>query len=495
VRRHRQKTPKRPTAVLAALTLFAGLLTVLSASVPAQAMMMIPPPPIVAQGAQRPTVATQRAVTITPPSNADTWGYDVSSYNYGLAASPSATRPDDNAPGIGIVSQTPPGPPGTNRAPIQVVIDIGSQDPTTNLYLLVSAPNVSYGLTSGWSIPLSVNGPGYVPPGPAKLRVASLGDSVASGEGTRYRWHYVLDTDKKNGKHGVWNGKWVEDNHTPTWEPVTDNTPAVQDCHRSTDGYPYKVANALDADSFNVTCSGASAGNGVLRHRIFNDGQQAANPQLGIAENLYDPPNSAYDAFKPDVVTLTLGANDVDFADILEACYKSAENFTHFERHCDKFKNLEASTKTLLAQQKANLETVITEIIHRGQVDGKVPLIVVTTYYDPFPDPYATCRDIHPFLNFGLSKGEVTWLQKQLKRLNQNIWDVAKAHPEVTVVPLDDAFKDHKWCSKDPWAYGASIKMLPHQEDNPSPFHPTWYGQTVIASKVTAAIKQRLGIG
>lgn len=338
------------------------------------------------------------------------------------------------------------------------------------------------------------------PPPPAPLlKIVSLGDSVASGEGTRYRWRYVLDDTKTNGKNDVWNGTWVADESHPVWEPTSDPSPAVQNCHRSTDGYPYQVATSLGADLLNLSCSGASSDNGVLRHQSFGDGTQAALPQLGTNQPSYDAPNEAFDAAQPDVVLLTLGADDVKFGYFVERCYRSATSTKSVTRYCDTDQALNDEATSLLAAQKVALESVVTEILRRGQAAGKVPLIVLTTYYDPFPSVYKQCRDITPkevlLRSFGLSSGEMAWLKSRLLSLNDNIRAVARSHPEAKLLDIESAFKGHEWCSRDPWIYGPSIMTQPGFESNPSPFHPTWYGQQILAEKVDAAIRQKLNLG
>lgn len=332
-------------------------------------------------------------------------------------------------------------------------------------------------------------------PLPSKLRIAAITDSVGSGEGINYRWHFDLKTSKNNGKNGVWQGVWVADELHPRWEPKDDNTPAVQNCHRSIEGYPFKVAAALDAELLNLSCSGASVNNGVLRRQTFSDGTQAAKPQLGSAEPGYDPPNPDYDAFMPDVVLLTLGADDVEFVKFVTACYKSAFELK-LTRFCDADGALTEEADRLLAEQIVSLEKTINEITIRGAAAGKTPLIFLTTYYDPFPQDYVKCQDTTPLdakiTQLGVSHGEMSWMRDKLQKLNGNIRTVGKSHANVRIIELENALDGHRWCSKDPWVYGPSIAVLPGMGDNPSPFHPTWYGQTVIAEKVLTEIRKEV---
>jgi lysophospholipase L1-like esterase len=316
---------------------------------------------------------------------------------------------------------------------------------------------------------------------------------VAAGEGTNYGWTYVLNKDKNNGKNGVWNGHWVIGNKNPTW--LTDGLGSTnQWCHRSLNGYPNLVAAKLDADLRDTACSGAAAVNGALRHQFSYDSYKdvVPLPQLGSSTGDYDQPNPSYDAFAPDVVTITFGANDIDFATVVSRCYHSAESASF----CDRDKGLNDIVTQALKYQKQSLELVISEVIHRGQLAGKTPKIFITTYYDPFPTPGVSCDDIKPKdfagIRLGLSSGEVKWLKSKLVLLNQNIREVARKHREVAVVSLDDAFTGHQWCSETPWVYGPSIVTQPSYGANASPFHPTVTGQAVISNRVAAAIRKEL---
>jgi hypothetical protein len=137
---------------------------------------------------------------------------------------------------------------------------------------------------------------------------------------------------------------------------------------------------------------------------------------------------------------------------------------------------------------------VIREIIARGKAAGKIPQIILTTYYDPFPDEYGQCRDIAPLdlklRKFGLSPGEMAWLKGRLLKLNDNIREVTRKYTKVTLVDLESSLRGHQWCSKDPWAYGPSIMTQAGFGTNPAPFHLLPASQDVVGGKVTAAIRK-----
>lgn len=318
------------------------------------------------------------------------------------------------------------------------------------------------------------------PAKPSHLWITALGDSVASGEGSNYRWHY--DAAK---------GKWIADNHYPTW---AFSTVGGQRCHVSAEGYPVKVAANLatlrgvrpGSNLNNFTCSGASADQGVLGVQTGT----ATIPQLGTNLPGFAPPNVEYTDPYPDVVTLTLGADDIHFADVIKKCYGTLFSVGP----CDLNRSLRKTLDADLAKEKIELDRVLDEITNRHAAGGKPPFIVVTTYYDPFPDHYPKklCADLNPIIKpYNISAGELAFLKLYLLKLNDNIRSVVRHHTANTkLVDIESLVKDrNQWCGKDPWVYGPSIASPFYYPGNQSPFHPTPYAQTVIANKVTAAIK------
>jgi lysophospholipase L1-like esterase len=305
-------------------------------------------------------------------------------------------------------------------------------------------------------------------------KYVALGDSVASGEGLNYGWTWSSESP-----YGSWS------TGTPTsWVNYPDSTDD-QHCHQSEDGYPYLVAAATNATLLNLACSGSSAGNGILRDRVFDDNTATDEPQLGIDEVLYDAPNQAYDDAEPDVVSLSLGANDVQFAKYVDACY----SFSLFDCNNSTADN---DLATLLANQIANLRKVLQEIRDRGASAStpKIPRVIVTTYYDTFPATYSSsCPDVQPTAFTVLTSIEMSWLRGWLRRLNMNILSAASEFENVVAVPLESTMNGHGFCSASPWVYGISLRVVPGPSDNnnPAPFHPTHYGQGVIAELVENA--------
>ena len=220
----------------------------------------------------------------------------------------------------------------------------------------------------------------------------SFGDSVASGDGIEYGWKWTPDTS---------GGSWVQTGpDTPVWDPATDTRPEVQNCHRSVKAYPFLVAAATGYTLYDPSCSGSSVVNGILGARDFGSGVVGA-AQLGSTQTTpatYAPPNATYDAFKPDVVSMTLGMDDINFSDFLRKCYTGFSCVTTAN---------DQDINSRLAAFKANLQLALAEIKNRGTTAGKVPWVVLTTYYDPFnTDSTISCGDTDLGLGQGLSPAE-----------------------------------------------------------------------------------------
>lgn len=289
-----------------------------------------------------------------------------------------------------------------------------------------------------------------------------LGDSVAAGEGLNYGWKWT-----PQGGDGSWLRAGSDE---PSW----DGDP--QACHQSIDSYPHLVRLMIDASLVHLACTGSTANNGVLAPRNVN-GTVIAPAQLG----------NVYSDNAPSFVSLTVGANDIDFANELAKCYGS--KLSEVLGDCSTDETNRRITDALAAEKVA-LRSVLQEVESRGADAGVLPLVAVTTYYDPFPNPYRRCKDIFPTSKFGfhieLSNTEVQFLRGKLAELNKNISEVVGDFgPGFALVDLSGLVQpDHAFCSGDPWIFGPSIRLPDEYFQNPAPFHPTSSAQWAIAEKI-----------
>jgi len=316
-------------------------------------------------------------------------------------------------------------------------------------------------------------------------RYVALGDSVAAGEGIGYGYEW-REVPRFNGGTEF---AWRDDNpSSENWETdqAQEYPTAKGFCHQSAQAYPRLVAQRLDVSVFkHLACTGSTAANGVLGGREENGDGKAPQQLRGEA-------GTPYGDADPDIVSLSLGANDIDFREEVVRCYDR-----RFVLGCDtNYARSELAIK--LVNQQKGLEQVLEEVREIGRGDGKVPLVALSLYHNPLPADYPSdrCVDIDPpLLGGGLSVEELAYLRDGLKKLNDGIVDVARKFDEVVLVPPPREFALHPFCrvaagDEGPWAFGPSITTQDGfpRTDIKAPFHPTAAGQAAIAGGVAKAV-------
>lgn len=331
------------------------------------------------------------------------------------------------------------------------------------------------------------SGAAQAPAGPSSI--VSIGDSIASGEGINYGWTF----DAKTGK---WTGP---SNSNPKWEGD------YQPCHQSKDAYGFQVAKAYKNARFTeLACTGSTFENGI-------EGQWSSKvpAQFGDWAN-QSGLNQIYTQANPDLVLLTLGADDVQFKDIVSDCilYSYEHPFSATQCTADTPNGPDNVIKKdfldYLSTYNSHLTTLLSWIEARAKKADHAVRIVVTTYGDPLPSDAPAggknyCPDTWLFYN-----DQLTYLGSLVHVLDNDIVSTVNQYvttnhdANVGVADLQNVYDGHQWCAKSngsytaPWAYGMSIYA--HYWDlhnpNPSAFHPTPEGQSAIAAQVLAAIKK-----
>jgi lysophospholipase L1-like esterase len=319
------------------------------------------------------------------------------------------------------------------------------------------------------------------------LSVVQLGDSIASGEGTLYGYQYDAQ-----------NQTWMGGNVSVTWPGP------YPDCHVSPDAYGNAVARSLQGTFTTFACTGASYANGITAPET--DTGLLGTPTLRPAEfgdwaNRTDL-NAAYDAARPDLVLLTLGADDLHFVAVVKDC---VENALATSVGLDTLRCTSANpgpTVTTDVQDQlptlgTNLTTLLGAIRARGQAAHRVPKVVVTTYHDPLPNATTRCPDVAL-----LQPAQIAYLSTLVSAINAQIRaTVAGAHlPGVALADTSKAMigadgTNHRWCSPQPWAYGLSIFKVsdPASLLSQAPFHPTPAGQRRYAALVLPVARRLVG--
>jgi len=305
---------------------------------------------------------------------------------------------------------------------------------------------------------------------------------VAAGEGTLYGYHYDGATQT-----------WVGGDIHATW-PGPDPL-----CHDSPFAYGQVLARTDGARFTQFACTGATFEHGVAapkyKYGLFSTSlvQPAQFGNWSTRRYL----NAAYDRARPDVVLVTLGADDVTFTEIVKACVENA-----LTQRLDSSMTLQCTARDpgnavrhdfysrLPALRRAYV-TLAHWITARGRADHLVPKVVFTTYYDPLPAGTASCPDSEL-----LDHAQITYLTARLVQLNTMIETTIHGldDPGIGVVDLTGAFDGHRWCSAEPWVYGLSIFSLTNPSSllSQAPFHPTPEGQARIARLVSPEVDRLL---
>lgn len=220
---------------------------------------------------------------------------------------------------------------------------------------------------------------------------------------------------------------------------ATDTTVEDRLCGRSSQAYPNVLASSLDATLSSYACSGAKADEGVYDEQKI--GNSTIEPQL----------TAAFEDGTPDIITLTIGANDVRWSQFVRQCY-------YFD--CgNRFDN--SRSNIYLADLRGELNWIMYRI---NTLSGdNTPTVLVNGYYNPFSD--TSCLDSQR-----MTDSETAWLDSRVDSLNSAISYTVSRYSFAHYVPVD--FTDHTLCSAVPWVQGP---------EDLAAFHPTAAGQHAIA--------------
>ncbi|MFZ1812374.1 MAG: SGNH/GDSL hydrolase family protein, partial [Candidatus Saccharimonadales bacterium] len=324
------------------------------------------------------------------------------------------------------------------------------------------------------------------------LDYLALGDSYSSGEGEYDGKGYNAGTDG--------DGESV-----PSFLTGIDNYPyKIEKCHVSPRSYPYLLAATatLTQNGFrSVTCSGAKAsdviGSGTFRYdgnqgnlnnRIISD-IDLKNVQ-DIALTNFTPGRAAQIEFisryKPRVVTIGIGGNDIGFGDIIESC-------------------LQPGTCAYAADERSSLGKVIQQKYYvLLDMYRQLHLASPTTrfYAVGYPQVFGPNNLSCPS-NVWLNDTERNLARHTIDYLNKIIHYAADA-AGVTYLDISGSFSGHELCNPD----GAESAMNAtsfaigtggvSNDDHPvSPlgvpivtfgnetYHPNPLGHRMIADKIT----------
>jgi len=218
-------------------------------------------------------------------------------------------------------------------------------------------------------------------------------------------------------------------------------------CMRSPQAYPNQVASALGTSVTSLACSGAKIDEGL--YGVQERGGSVLTPQI----------DQALSAGVPDLMTITIGANDARWIEFMTKCYVATCGTT-FDS---------AAAKVLRTDLRIELSAALYRI---KNLSGNTtpPKVLISGYYNPLSQTQC------------LGEGRITlkessWIRNQTNSLNQAIRSVTPYFSNVKYVPI--TITGHELCSKDPWVQGITAS---------APLHPTAAGQAAIAQSFVRTI-------
>lgn len=233
-------------------------------------------------------------------------------------------------------------------------------------------------------------------------------------------------------------------------------------CHRSADAWPLDAARQLGMPGRSLACSGAVTDEVTIT-------SSDRKPERAVSQ-------VAQLATIPDVqvVTITVGGNDVGFAKVLAYCWKHAHCDRHYQPHGK-------DTLTPLIQA---LEPKLVTTYQTVREAAPSARIVVLGYPRLFPAAHNThlCAT-----DAGLSGGEASYLNAKATELGAVVHDAAR-DAQVFYVDTAGAFSGHEVdCSPAEWVNELQprVGVPPYRSTS---FHPTLLGQRRLADLAVASI-------
>ena len=267
----------------------------------------------------------------------------------------------------------------------------------------------------------------------------ALGDSYSSGEGA---WDYEEGTDF--------------DDRNDLW-PFNDDEEDHNRCHRSENAYSQVIAgdNEFAGGSSFVACSGATTED--LDNE--NDQNTGEDPQLDALSD------------ETSLITMTMGGNDLGFADVVKDCIINGEGGVSFvdtcqEKHEDRIQD--------------ELPTLMDELVdYYERLKAEAPNSrIIIIGYPPLFDP-----NVGDSLGNLLFEEDMLWMNEKAEQLNAMLAEAAE-EAGVEFIDPSDAFAGHGIGSDDPWLNDLDIGGPGFSVADPSSFHPNAAGHAAIAELV-----------
>jgi lysophospholipase L1-like esterase len=306
---------------------------------------------------------------------------------------------------------------------------------------------------------ITLDAAGYTPT--ARLDYLALGDSYASGEG---------DIEKKP-------------DGTSYYTPVTDYNGG---CHLSERSYPFRLRNFYNiapSKMESVACSGAltldiksqSTSYVGQGDRLGSLGSEEIATRQARALDVFNPGYveqiKFIERYKPKVITLTIGGNDVGFEGVVKACAEIYSVLPCSYAKEDQLRGqLGNSIKGAFRRIKESVEAI--------QIKSPNTKIYLLGYPQFIYSGTAICG-----LNVGMTDSDERLMMTEgVKYMNQVIKAVAHA-TRVTYVDIENSLVGGLMCESGEYVTGAADISF-NKDLYGSTFHPNAKGHAKIADVI-----------
>lgn len=227
---------------------------------------------------------------------------------------------------------------------------------------------------AGMVLPLAVGalmaagaGTSAASPGSGPTAVVSMGDSYISGEAGRWKGNSLTNTGSRNGT----DRGWVSGS---TYDPGKVYGATAGGCHRS-DSAEVRSAGAIADVAVNLACSGATSEN-VFR---ASNGGVAFKGEAPQADQLA----AVAASHNVKVIALSIGGNDLGFADIIKDC---AYDFILWNSYCydDQQYGVDQKIDAVMGAVGKSVDEIRAVMRGAGYADSSYR-IVLQSYPSPIP--------------------------------------------------------------------------------------------------------------
>ncbi|MFE5559229.1 GDSL-type esterase/lipase family protein [Streptomyces sp. NPDC056544] len=204
-------------------------------------------------------------------------------------------------------------------------------------------------------------------PGTGPTAVVSMGDSYISGEAGRWKGNSLTNSGSRNGT----DRGWVSGS---TYDPAKVYGSTVGGCHRS-DSAEVRSAGAIADVAVNLACSGAVSDN-VFR---TSNGGVAYKGEAPQADQLA----AVAASHNVKVIALSIGGNDLGFADIITDC---ALDFVLWNSYCydDQQSGVDQKIDAVMGKVGKSVDEIRAVMRAAGYADSSYR-IVLQSYPSPIP--------------------------------------------------------------------------------------------------------------